>query len=185
MRALVVYESMFGNTRDVAEAIATGLVAQVETTVSECSTAPGVVPADVDLLVVGAPTHALGLSRPSTRASAQKQADSPLVSQGQGLREWLSTLRFEGDLPAVAAFDTRVRAPRLLGSAAPKALRRLRRSGGRPLAKARSFLVTGTTGPLAAGELAAAKSWGSELAAAVSGWMPKEVDGTAREAGKR
>ncbi len=185
MRALVVYESMFGNTRDVAEAIATGLVAQLATTVHECSSAPKVVPADVDLLVVGAPTHALGLSRPSTRASAHEQAGGPLVSQGQGLREWLSTLQFEGVVPAVAAFDTRVKAPRILGSAAPKALRRLRRAGGHPIGKAHSFLVTGTTGPLATGELAAAERWGAELATVVSGGVRSEIDGTVEGTGTR
>ena len=48
MRALVVYESMFGNTRDVASAVADGLrtVGDVETV--EVGVAPSRPPADVD-----------------------------------------------------------------------------------------------------------------------------------------
>jgi flavodoxin len=74
MRALIVYESMFGNTRQIAEAVAEGLraghdAAPVEVGLVEVGEAPATV-ADVDLLVVGGPTHALGMSRPETRQSA-------------------------------------------------------------------------------------------------------------------
>jgi hypothetical protein len=157
---------MFGNTRDVADAIGAGLRDQMTTSVQECGSAPSTIPQDVDILVVGAPTHAFGLPRPSTRASAQEKTDTPLVSQGPGLREWLAALEFDGAAPAVAAFDTRVKTPRLPGSAAAKALRQLRKAGARPLGKPRTFSVLDMTGPLEAGELAAARTWGSDLAIA-------------------
>ncbi|MFL6114535.1 MAG: flavodoxin family protein [Catenulispora sp.] len=64
MRALVVYESMYGNTRAVAEAVASGLRPAYET---EVKPAVDIGAADVDradLLVVGGPTHVHGLPRP-------------------------------------------------------------------------------------------------------------------------
>src|SRR5262249_1708788 len=69
MRAVVVYESMFGNTRTVAEAIAAGLSSSsVPTTVVSVFSKEDVDLHGVDLLVVGAPTHVHGM--PSTRSRA-------------------------------------------------------------------------------------------------------------------
>jgi len=65
MRAAVVYESMFGNTRRVAEAVAEELSLHMETDLMEVGEAPGRLEAAVDLVVVGAPTHAFSLSRPA------------------------------------------------------------------------------------------------------------------------
>ena len=62
MSALVVVESMWGNTREVGEAIARGLGADVS--VVDVSQAPSTVPDDVDLLVVGGP-HACVLHEQS------------------------------------------------------------------------------------------------------------------------
>jgi len=112
MRALVVYESMFGNTGEVAEAIAEGLRTHMSTDVVEVGHA-GAAAVDVDLLVVGAPTHALGLSRASTRAQAAAQAGGAVVSAGIGLREWLGGLAASRGI-AAAAFDTRLAKPKWL-----------------------------------------------------------------------
>ena len=70
MRALVVYESMFGNTEAVARAVADGLAEMHDVDLREVSQAPTEVIGRVDLIVVGGPTHAFSLSRPATRASA-------------------------------------------------------------------------------------------------------------------
>ncbi|HLM17565.1 MAG TPA: flavodoxin family protein, partial [Acidimicrobiia bacterium] len=65
--AMVVYESMFGNTRAVAEAIADSLARHFDRVdVLEADVAPLTLDG-VSLVVVGAPTHAFGMSRPSTR----------------------------------------------------------------------------------------------------------------------
>jgi len=163
-RVLIVYESMFGNTRRIAEAVAEGLGDAVE--VVEVGSAPTLLPEDVDLLVVGAPTHAFGLSRPSTRESAAGQAVDDVVSTGIGVREWLDELR-HGPAPVTAcAFDTRVKVGILPGSAARKALRRLGKLGFPALVKAESFFVGGTPGPLLDGEVRRAREWGESLAAA-------------------
>jgi hypothetical protein len=163
MRALVVYESAFGNTQKVAEAVAEGLSEHVPTDLEEIGDAPHEVGNDVDLLIVGGPTHAFSMSRPGTRASAAKQAEGPPVSKGDGLREWLASLRNAAPR-AAAAFDTRFRKPRpMTGSAARAAERRLRKLGYRIAAPAESFFVSATTGPLLEGELDRAQAWGARL----------------------
>jgi hypothetical protein len=87
-RALVVFESMFGNTELVARAVAVGLAEHTDVDVVRAR--PGVMPRDdVDLVVVGGPTHAFGLTRRSTRVSAGQQGADEVAAQGTGLREWL------------------------------------------------------------------------------------------------
>jgi hypothetical protein len=161
-RALVVYESMFGNTRIVAEAVAAGLASGAKVDLLEVAEAPPSLDPGIDLLVVGAPTHAFGLSRPDTRAEAAEEATRPLVSQGSGLREWLDRLDSHGAEARVAAFDTRVR--HVPGSAARVAIRRLRRRGLAAAGDPTSFWVTGKHGPLARGEQERAERWGERLA---------------------
>ena len=163
-RALVVYESMFGNTRTIAEAIADGLAAHATVDLVEVGDASPVVADDVDLVVVGGPTHAFGMSRPSTRDSARQQATAPLVSTRRGIREWVDDL----DAPAgtaVATFATRVPTRFLPGSAAAAAARRLRRHGVDLVARPADFWVEGTPGPLRAGEVERARAWGASLGA--------------------
>jgi hypothetical protein len=164
MTALVVFESMFGNTQKIAEAVAEGLARHLRVERMEVGHAPTVFSGDVELVVVGGPTHAFGLSRPGTRQSAAEQAEGGLVSTEMGLREWLGTLQKGSSRIAVATFDTRISKPRLPGSGAAAAEKRLRRLGFRLLARPESFYVEGTTGPLVGGELERAHRWGKELA---------------------
>ena len=166
MRALVVFESMFGNTEEVARAVAEGLSSRMAVDVRGVDGAPAPLPDELALIVVGGPTHALSLSRPSTRADAARQSGGPVTGTPTGLREWLASL---GRAPAGtlgAAFDTRVHAP-VPGSAARRASKRLRRLGVRVVAPATTFWVAGTPGPLLDGELDRARRWGEELAATV------------------
>jgi hypothetical protein len=166
MYVLIVYESMFGNTRALANAIAEGVAAWGTTNVVAVGDAPTVVQPDVDLLIVGGPIHALSLSRPATRAEAVAQGAAPVTPVHRGIREWLSDVRFAGHT-AVAAFDTR--AGHVPGCAARATLRRLHRRGGTAIAPAASFAVSALPGPLADGELERARDWGASLAAAVAG----------------
>jgi Flavodoxin len=163
MRAVIVYESMFGNTETVARAIGQGLEPFADVRVVEV----GEVPAEldgVDLLVVGGPTHAFGMSRASTRQDAERQADGPVVSRRQGIREWLPALPPSAGV-AAAAFDTRVaKVRRLPGSAARGAAKLLRRHRYAMVAPPESFYVDDVTGPLLQGELDRARVWGSTLA---------------------
>ncbi|WP_395244659.1 flavodoxin family protein [Agromyces sp. MMS24-K17] len=165
MRALVVVESVWGNTEALARAIVAGLGAGATLTTADA--APDSLPADLDLLVVGGPTHAFGMSRPETRASAREQG-ATLVPE-RGIREFIAGLGTPPRGMRVATFDTRTVSPRLPGSAAKKALKRLVGLGFEPLAKPVSFGVHGYTGPLAEGEVARAEAWGKEFAAALVG----------------
>ncbi|MFF4615523.1 flavodoxin family protein [Nonomuraea jabiensis] len=172
MDALVVYESMYGNTKQIAEAVAEGLASRVRAEVVEVGSAPDQVRPEVGLLVVGGPTHAFSMSRASTRQSAAQQATQPLISTGNGVREWLATLRTSSAALGSAAFDTRVAKPRMPGSAARGIAKRLRRLGIGAVAPAQSFYVTGGQGPLVEGELERARQWGENLAASFPAMAP-------------
>jgi hypothetical protein len=166
MDALVVVESVFGNTRRIAEAVAEGLGPRVHARVVDVAEARGLTDG-VDILVVGGPTHAFGMTRLSTRQSAAAQAGNGAVAAEVGLREWLETVGPAAPGQLVAAFDTRVGGPWVVGSAAAGALRRLRRLGYERITRPESFRVSGTKGPLGSGELERARLWGSGLVARV------------------
>jgi hypothetical protein len=164
MKALVVYESMFGNTAAIARAVAAGIGAHAEVTCTEVTTMPDTT--DLDLIVVGGPTHAFGMSRPSTRQDAARQGRTRSGTIEVGLREWLDRCPSLAGMPATA-FDTKIDKPFLPGSAGHTAARRLRRLNCRLVAPPESFRVTDTTGPLAAGETERAQRWGEAVAKAV------------------
>jgi Flavodoxin len=174
MDVAVVYESMFGNTRLVAEAIAAGIgkadpSTQVTVMRAE-ATKPGEL-GEVGLLVVGGPTHVMRMSSPRTREqglqAARKTKDQPHrepepAAAGPGIREWLAALPAAQAGSRAAAFDTRLSYP-LAGGAARSAARQLRRHGYRLAAKAEGFIVAGSEGPLRDGELDRARAWGATL----------------------
>lgn len=170
MRAVVVYESMFGNTHEVAERIAEGLGGEVA--VLSVGEAIGTILHDVDLLVVGGPTHVHGMSRPTSRHSASQQAESDdglalePDADGLGLREWFDGLPANSGL--AAAFDTRVDAAAILTGRASKGIaKRLERHGFDVVAARESFLVDKES-RLVAGERERAVAWGRQLAAAIA-----------------
>jgi hypothetical protein len=171
MRAVVVYESMFGNTRAIAEAIGEGLRTAGDVEVVRSSDANGKSVEAADLVVVGGPTHAWGMARPTTRKSAPNYAAKPgsdltlepSAEAGPGVREWMATL---GDLHIrAAAFDTRMKAPAILtGRASRKIARALSTHGLNSVTRPASFLVT-KAGHLLPGETDRARAWGMQLAA--------------------
>lgn len=161
-RALIVVESYFGNTHAIAEAVSTGLIeGGIDAQVTDVSQAPSALPADLDLLVLGAPTHNRGLPTAATRAKARAQTGSGKASHGIG--EWLETVAIPASTTA-AAFDTVISKGWLSGSAAKAIAKALRRHQGRKTASVRSFVVTASKGPLATGQETDARSWGRELA---------------------
>ena len=165
-RALVIYESMYGNTEQIARAIGEGLAERMQVDVVEVGVAPTTLAADVGLVVVGGPTHAFGMSRPGTRVSAAKEAESPLVSSGIGVREWLEALEQPAEPLVAAAYDTHVDHPKLLrhvGSAAAAIAKRLEKLGIEAVAEPEHFWVAGTPGPLRDGELQRAHDFGRSL----------------------
>lgn len=162
MRAFIVYESMFGNTKRVAESIQRGLSRHMETEIFEVSEVSNVIPDDVGLLIIGAPTHAFGLSREGTRVQAKfRNEHQEIVSRGRGVREWLNIVSIP-DHTDVASFSTRIATPKLPGTAGSSIRRRLRRLHAHTFSSV-DFLVGGTEGPLIGGELIKAEEWGDSL----------------------
>jgi hypothetical protein len=165
--ALIIYESMYGNTEVIARAIGRGLGQCSSVDVTEVGAAPTALSADVALIVVGGPTHAFGMSRPSTRADAAKQAERSVISADVGGREWIERLDLGAARPVVAAFDTHVEHPKLLrhvGSAAAAIERRLVGLGLHAVVPSEHFWVHGSLGPLVDGERDRAELWGRDIA---------------------
>ena len=165
MRCLVVHESMWGNSRAVAEAIgsAIGSAGGGEVTTVDVADAPCNLDG-VDLLVVGGPTHAFSMSRPSTRSDAVTKG-APAGRTERGIRDWLEELPLRRPGPSVATFDTRVGSMRHLpGSAARSAARLVRRRRLGRVVAVESFYVDDMAGPLLDGELDRAREWARGLA---------------------
>jgi hypothetical protein len=167
-RALVVYESLFGDARTIAHAVADGLAQAFVVDVAAAAEAPPELPADVGLLVVGGPNHALGMPRPSTREGAVKQYGASVPDTGAGLREWLQSVRAPAAEVAAAAFDTRGSGHPLLLAKMDHAARTeqklLEKLGARIVAPAEHFFVVDAKGPLVEGEEDRARAWGATLA---------------------
>jgi hypothetical protein len=164
MKAVVVYESLWGNTAAIARAIADGI--GPETQALSTDEAVGDAIADADLIVAGAPL--LGFSLPT-----DKMREGIRVNPGQppappdlshpSLRAWLETLpRGHGGF---AAFETRLRLSP--GSATAEIAKGLEHAGYRQIAEAQRFVVKGKFGPLRDGELEKARRWGAALAKTV------------------
>lgn len=175
MHVVIVYESLFGNTREVAEAIGDGIldaqpdarISCVRATEPELGLALG-----ADLLIVGGPTHNRGLTTAVTRKMGVKAEERvPLGvpghgiepgAHGPGVREWFQALPKAPAGSLGAAFDTRV-ASRMAGGAAHGISRRLRRHGYQLVAEPAGFIVEDVAGPIRDGELARARAWGASL----------------------
>ena len=169
MRAVIIYESMYGNTHAIAEAIGRGLAPQHEVSVVPVADATPELLDGAGLVVAGGPTHVHGMSRARTRQAAMEAAGkdgSGLTlephAQGPGLRDWFGTVgRIHG---CGAAFDTRLNGPAAFTGHASKAIAKLLdRHGLTEIAPAQSFLVKDNQ--LQPGEEDRAEQWGRELAA--------------------
>jgi hypothetical protein len=170
MRAVVVYESMYGNTHQIADAIGAGLAGAFDVEVVPVAEADRAGAADADLIVVGGPTHLHTMARPSTRKAAAKAADESGGSitldpdaLKAGLREWLDSLGKSKVHAKAAAFDTRIDAPAAFTGRAARAVgKALRHHGYDLVVEPESFLVT--KDHLIPAEGDRAKKWGAKLA---------------------
>jgi Flavodoxin len=177
MRALVVYESMYGNTHVVASKIADGLRSDFEVTLVPVAEASWDLIADADLLVVGAPTHMHGMSSRSTRRMAAEAAakdGSGLRmapdARGPGMRDWLRDLGHRDGL--AATFDTRINGVSAFTGRASRPMARLLRRHGRRLVAAPASFLVGSQNTLLDGEAARARRWGMTLGAVSKTYLP-------------
>lgn len=163
MRAIVVFESLWGNTGQIARAVALGIEETIVVELANAETAPTQLEG-YDLVVVGGPTHAFSMSRPSTRETAVQTQHAPRVVE-RGIREWLDDVGTVFHPITAVTFDTKVASPRLPGSAAKAARSELRSKGFDVRTPSQTFRVHGYGGPLVDGELERAEEWGAALAA--------------------
>lgn len=156
MQTVVIYDSKFGNTEKIAEAIGRGLATFGDAQVLSIAEAAAFVrstPKPPDLLLIGGPTQKRGPS-PALRAFVDRLPEALL-----GI--------------AAATFDTRYRgATWIMGSAAAEAAKAIRKGGGTVVAPPESFFIV-RRGPmelqkLEPGELDRAEDWGRAVAAAAS-----------------
>ncbi len=169
-----MYESMFGNTHEIAEAIAEGVREAdpaAEVTCLRVTESDSALVQAADLLVVGGPTHmrgmTSGLSRKMGLAAEEKKDEEEKHetepgAEGPGVRDWFEDLPKARKGSQAAAFDTRADM-RLAGGAAHGIARRLRRHGYELVAEPEGFVIEDTEGPLRAGEPDRAKAWGRVL----------------------
>jgi len=155
MKALVVYDSVFGNTEKVAQAIGEAFGSQAEVRVLGVGSARLEDLTGLDALVVGSPTRAF--------------------SPTPAIKTWLKSLPRSGLTGVkVAAFDTRMDVKevnsailsfmvKLFGYAAKPIGDRLVKKGGDLSVPPEGFIVTGTEGPLKEGELERAADWARQF----------------------
>lgn len=173
MKAIVVYQSLWGSTAAVARAIAEGLgKGAVALTTNEAT--PEAI-AGADIIVAGCPVHAFNLpTASSVRQAVMKPAgENAAVADGshQLMRDWLEGL--PRGSARTAAFDTRSRGPLGRGGASRIAAK-LKGAGYKALVKSEGFYVAlkpsviADEGMLLPGEVDRAREWGREIAAALS-----------------
>jgi len=144
MKALIVYDSVYGNTEKIARAIAEVITPSGEVKVLGVGEANPSELASTDLLIVGSPTHA-GRPTPAVQALLNK------VAKLQGIN--------------VAAFDTRIttKLVGVFGYAAGRIAGNLKKKGGVLIVSPEGFFVAGREGPLKEGELERAAGWAKGL----------------------
>jgi len=157
MKALIIYDSFFGNTEKIAQAISTALTSQVEVEVVRVSQVNPEHLSGLDLLVLGSPTRAF---------SASPETKKFLASIPTGTLRGVKS----------AAFDTRIALAdvnswvldlfvKMFGYAAEPIARQLEKKGALQVSKPVGFFVAGREGPLKEGELERAVEWGKQLLA--------------------
>lgn len=155
MNVMIVAESYFGNTRLLADSMASTLTEHGHTAnIIEVNDAPTAVPADVDVLIVGGPTHNRGMSTPKSRATASGGKDAERI----GVREWLQQLNLAGE-PAIAAYDTVTSTSWINGSAAKQMAKTLAGLAKGKHMAIKSFVVRSKEGPLDPAQIVEAQSW--------------------------
>ena len=161
MKAVVVYESLWGNTASVARAIAEGIGPDARAL--STAEADGEALDGAELIVGGAPL--LGFTLPTdgmreTIRTSHENPPKPPDLSAPSMRSWLSTV--PNGSGRCAAFETRIWwSP---GSAAKKIDAGFQAAGFSSVAKPQKFVVTGRYGPLRDGELERAREWGAQLA---------------------
>ncbi len=145
MRTLIIYDSLYGNTEKVAGALARGMRGGgVDVDCVRANTVDIGTLGAYDTLVIGGPTHKLGLS--DTMKAFMKQFKDAGVTNKKAF-----------------AFDTKLKS-RFAGSAGKKIEQQMKQSGINVVKPYVSAIVTGSEGPLKEGTEVQFEQIGTELA---------------------
>lgn len=146
MSILIIYDSLYGNTKKIAEAIAGALSLSNKVKLIRAKEADISDLKSTSLLIVGSPV----------------QAGRPMPS----IKEFLDNIPVDGlKNIKVAAFDTRVKIffAKIFGYAADRMAKNLKSKGGNIIALPEGFFVTGKEGPLKIGEKIRAADWAKKI----------------------
>ena len=163
MRTVIIYESLYGNTKRVADELARVAREHGPVEVVAAEQASPDVTCGADLVLIGGPTHVHGMSWKATRQGGAGNGAPPerqpgIDAAGPGLRDWFHRVGRVDGTPAVA-FDTRLDGPEFLtGRASLGISRRLRHHGFTEVAGPRSFVVD-QENVLLDGEVDRANEW--------------------------
>jgi flavodoxin I len=143
MKVLIVYDSIFGNTEKVAQAIAAVMSTKGDSRLAKADIVKSEDLEGLDALIVGSPVHAWG---PTTKIKSFLRGLKPDALYGI----------------KAASFDTGYK-PRLAGSATKTIEKMLKKAGCSITVPGEKFIVTGNKGPLADGELDKASAWAKNI----------------------
>ncbi len=157
MKVLVIYDSFFGNTEQIAQAIGNALGSQEDVGTFRVSSVKQEQLTGLELLIVGSPTRGFRPTQAITSFLKRTSTDGL-----KGVK--------------VAAFDTRFStsdiessALRFIvktgGYAAKRIAEKLKESGGALIVPPEGFYVKGEEGPLKEGELERAADWAKQIMA--------------------
>ena len=155
MKALVIYDSFFGNTEKIAQVIGEALGSPEEVSVVKVDKLTPDALSGVDLLVVGSPTRAF---RPSPNTSAFLKGLASGSLRGVKTAAFDTGIEFKEVKPPILRFMAG-----LFGYAAPKIAKQLKAKGGTPAQTPETFIVTDSEGPLKPGEVERAAAWAKQI----------------------
>jgi flavodoxin I len=155
MKALIIYDSFFGNTEKIAQAIGDAIAGIMDVEICKVSDIEPVQLKELSLLIVGSPIRAF---RPSPTIT--KFLKSIPVGSLNGVK--------------AAAFDTRIGIENIksrtlrffvnfFGYAAKPISEKLRKKGAEIVIAPEGFFVNDTKGPLQDGELERAAAWSKQI----------------------
>lgn len=152
MTTQIIYDSKFGNTKKIAEAIGKGLGNNTE--IKNVDKNPEIDFEKLDLLIVGSPTHG-GQASEKIKQFLEELPKNSLTNT------------------KIATFDTRMPPKdqnfwlrtlmKIIGFAAPKILKKLESAGGQKIAEPEGFLVKDKEGPTLENEIERAEEWGISI----------------------
>lgn len=153
MKAYILYDSVYGNTQKIAEAIGKG-IGNTSTVVKFDKLDPKELET-ADLIVIGSPTHGgrytEGIQQVFTQISPKLFQTKPFAAFDTG-----SVSKGESTFVQLII--------KTVGYAAPRIANEIKKQGGKLLMQPESFMVKGKEGPLTEGELERAQTWGQTLA---------------------